>query len=78
MTTREDCVAADRKDPLAALKARFELPPGVLYMDGNSLGVMPKARRRPRRWRDHAGMGHRLDPQLEHRRLVRIARPPGR
>ena len=43
MTTREDCVAADRKDPLASLKARFELPPGVLYMDGNSLGVSPKA-----------------------------------
>jgi kynureninase len=42
MTTREDCVAADRKDPLAPLKDRFELPPGVLYMDGNSLGVMPK------------------------------------
>ena len=43
MTTREDCVAADRKDPLAPLKARFALPPGVLYMDGNSLGVSPKA-----------------------------------
>ncbi|WMD20437.1 kynureninase [Achromobacter seleniivolatilans] len=42
MNTREDCVAADRSDPLASLKERFELPAGVLYMDGNSLGVMPK------------------------------------
>ncbi|MBB1623723.1 kynureninase [Achromobacter sp. UMC71] len=43
MHTREACVAADRLDPLAPLKARFDLPPGVLYMDGNSLGVMPRA-----------------------------------
>lgn len=43
MHTREACVAADRQDPLAPLKARFDLPPGVLYMDGNSLGVMPRA-----------------------------------
>lgn len=43
MNTREACVAADRQDPLAPLKARFDLPPGVLYMDGNSLGVMPRA-----------------------------------
>lgn len=43
MHTRESCVAADRQDPLAPLKARFDLPPGVLYMDGNSLGVLPRA-----------------------------------
>lgn len=43
MHTREACVTADRQDPLAPLKARFDLPPGVLYMDGNSLGVMPRA-----------------------------------
>ena len=43
MHTRETCLAADRLDPLAPLKARFDLPPGVLYMDGNSLGVMPRA-----------------------------------
>jgi len=43
MKTRDDCVNADRQDPLAPLKDRFDLPPGVLYMDGNSLGVLPKA-----------------------------------
>ncbi len=42
MNTREACVNADRQDPLAPLKDRFDLPPGVLYMDGNSLGVLPK------------------------------------
>jgi len=43
MKTREDCAAADRQDPLAPFKERFDLPPGVLYMDGNSLGAMPRA-----------------------------------
>ncbi|AHV93338.1 kynureninase [Bordetella holmesii] len=43
MQTRDDCVAADRADILAPLKALFELPAGVLYFDGNSLGVKPRA-----------------------------------
>ncbi|MVW79720.1 kynureninase [Bordetella sp. 02P26C-1] len=42
MNTREACVAADRQDPLAHLKDQFDLPEGVVYMDGNSLGVLPK------------------------------------
>ncbi|BAK74873.1 kynureninase [Pseudogulbenkiania sp. NH8B] len=45
MHTREACLAADRHDPLAALKHQFDLPPGVIYLDGNSLGVLPKAAR---------------------------------
>ena len=43
MTTRQDCLALDRADPLAALRDEFELPNGVIYLDGNSLGVLPKA-----------------------------------
>jgi len=43
MHTRADCLQADRQDPLAPLKQQFELPPGVIYLDGNSLGVLPKA-----------------------------------
>ncbi|QIM18977.1 kynureninase [Leucobacter coleopterorum] len=39
---REDCVAADRNDPLAEYRDRFSLPEGVIYLDGNSLGVLPK------------------------------------
>ncbi|MBO1114222.1 kynureninase [Bordetella petrii] len=43
MHTRADCLQADQQDPLAPLKQQFELPPGVIYLDGNSLGVLPKA-----------------------------------
>ncbi len=43
MTTRDDCVALDGADPLAALREQFDLPPGTLYLDGNSLGVLPRA-----------------------------------
>ncbi|WP_376855750.1 kynureninase [Brevundimonas faecalis] len=36
------CEAMDRTDPLAPLRGRFDLPEGMLYLDGNSLGAMPK------------------------------------
>ena len=42
MTTREQALALDAADPLAALRDQFMLPPGVIYLDGNSLGVLPK------------------------------------
>lgn len=42
-TTRADCLARDARDPLAALRERFDLPPGVIYLDGNSLGARPRA-----------------------------------
>jgi kynureninase len=32
----------DEKDPLAAFKDRFYIPEGIIYMDGNSLGLMSK------------------------------------
>lgn len=40
--TRADCQAMDRRDPLAKLRRRFVLPEAVVYLDGNSLGAMPK------------------------------------
>ena len=43
MTTRQDCLALDAQDPLAALREQFVLPPGKVYLDGNSLGVLPRA-----------------------------------
>jgi kynureninase len=43
MTTREQALALDAQDPLRALREQFSLPAGVLYLDGNSLGVLPKA-----------------------------------
>ena len=43
MTTRQDCAALDARDPIAPLRAQFTLPEGVIYLDGNSLGVLPAA-----------------------------------
>jgi kynureninase len=39
---RETCLSFDRQDPLAAFRDEFVLPEGVIYLDGNSLGALPR------------------------------------
>jgi len=41
MTTRAQCLDMDAADPLAFARARFRIPEGVIYLDGNSLGALP-------------------------------------
>ncbi len=43
MISRSDCLARDAADTLAPLREQFDLPAGVIYLDGNSLGTRPKA-----------------------------------
>jgi len=60
--TRDHCLELDASDLLSPLRAQFELPAGVIYLDGNSLGVLPKA------------AGSRVQQVIEHewgRELIR-------
>ena len=57
--TREQFAAMDAADRLAPLRQLFELPHEVIYLDGNSLGALPKsaADRVQRTVRDEWGRG---------------------
>jgi kynureninase len=60
--SRAQAAELDRRDDLAGLRARFVLPDGLLYLDGNSLGALP------------VGVAERVAHVVEHewgRRLIR-------
>ncbi|GAA2037617.1 kynureninase [Agromyces tropicus] len=42
---RATCTSLDAVDPLAPFRDRFSLPEGVVYLDGNSLGALPRGTR---------------------------------
>ena len=43
MISQQTCIQLDAQDPLRSLRTLFNIPAGTIYLDGNSLGVMPAA-----------------------------------
>ncbi len=41
--TRAQALATDAADVLAPLRQQFQIPDGLVYLDGNSLGVLPRS-----------------------------------
>ena len=76
----------DARDPLAAFAAEFHKPPGTIYLDGNSLGLLCKPAEAAlneavESWRTRAILGWTEGPEPVVRDVSQgepIARPPPR
>lgn len=89
MIAETDAAALDAADPLADRRALFELPAGVIYLDGNSLGPLSKGVRKRmtrtlgrewgksliRAWNDHRWID--LPTRVGNRIAALIGAPPG-
>ena len=43
MITLQDCQHQDLQDPLGSLRDLFDIPEALVYLDGNSLGALPRS-----------------------------------
>ena len=64
-------------DPFVRTRAQFQLPDGIVYLDGNSLGPLPIAAKLRLAREIDAEWGEQADPRLERGRLDRLARRVG-
>lgn len=64
-STRPTAEALDRADPLAGLRVRYALPPGLIHLDGDSGGPLPRT------------TPARLRRFVEHSREQQTGRPRG-
>ncbi len=58
--SRAECVALDEDDPLATLRELYTLPEALVYLDGNSLGPLPKEAAARLQRSVHEAWGHGL------------------
>ncbi len=65
--TLDQAQAMDAADPLAPYRAQFMCPPGVIYLDGNSLGQLPLATVAASADAITHAWGAALDPRMERR-----------
>src|SRR5437763_7347999 len=68
MAADPEAAARDARDPLARFAAEFVKPPGTIYLDGNSLGLLCRGAEESLReavesWRERAILGWTDGPE---------------